>query len=132
MTVVVDASCVVAALVDDGPVGRWAEAHVLSGALAAPHVMPAEVSNVLRKAAGAGLLSSDVASLAHRDLDALPIQLLAYSPFADRVWELRSNLTAYDAWYVALAESLDAPLATLDHRLSRAPGVRCRVVTPAD
>lgn len=48
--------------------------------------------------------------------------MLPYSPFAARVWELRSNVTAYDAWYVALAESLGASLATLDIKLSRAGG----------
>jgi predicted nucleic acid-binding protein len=46
------------------------------------------------------------------------------------VWELRTNLTAYDAWYVALAEAIDAPLATLDSQVARAPGVRCPIRTP--
>ena len=51
-------------------------------------------------------------------------------PHAERVWALRHNLTAYDAWYVAVAEALDCPLATLDRRLSRASGPACEVLTP--
>lgn len=94
--------------------------------------MPVEVASVLRRASLDGDLPSEIASLAHADLLALRIQLLPYEPFAERVWTLRSNLTPYDAWYVAVAESLDAPLATLDDRLTRSPGVRCDVVTPPE
>jgi predicted nucleic acid-binding protein len=68
--------------------------------------------------------------LAHADLLRLPVQLVAYEPVANRAWELRENLTTYDAWYVALAEGIGAPLATLDRRLSRAPGLRCELLLP--
>jgi predicted nucleic acid-binding protein len=132
-TVVVDASTVVAALVDGGPDGRWAEQLVLSGALAAPHLMPAEVGNVLRRAASAGRISADAATLAHADLQSLRVELFPYEPFADRIWELRANVTCYDAWYVALAEFLGCPLVTLDSRLARAAGdamVKCDLLTP--
>ena len=132
MTVVVDASCVVAALVDDGGAGRWAETQLTSDDLAAPHLMPVEVANVLRRAVLAGDLTRDVGSLAHGDLLALPVALFAYEPLAERVWELRSGLTAYDAWYVALAEFLEAPLATVDIRLSRSKGPRCAFLSPSD
>lgn len=67
---------------------------------------------------------------AHSDLLDLGIELYPFRPFAERVWELRSNLTAYDAWYVALAEVLDWPLLTLDRRLSRATGPRCEIIVP--
>lgn len=56
------------------------------------------------------------------------IELHPFAPFAARVWELRHNLTAYDAWYVAVAESLGCPLVTLDGRLTRAPGPTCAVL----
>jgi len=125
MRLVVDASVVVAALVDGGPVGRWAEAALSSGLAAAPHLMLVEAANILRRAALSGDVSADTAALAHNDLLSFRVALFPYSPFASRVWELGANVTAYDAWYIALAESLDAPLATLDLRLSRAPGVRC-------
>ena len=130
MTVVVDASAVAAALVDGGPDGAWVEGVLGSDVLAAPHLMPVEVANILRRACLAGEISDDSASLAHTDLLALRVEQFPYAPFADRVWELRTNLTAYDAWYVALAEELGARLATLDLKLRRAAGPRCRFVTP--
>lgn len=125
MTVVVDASVVVAALVDAGPAGSWAESVLASGPLAAPHLMPVEVANVLRRAALSRELTNDAASLAHHDLTTLRVELFPYDGFARRGWELRSTITCYDAWYVALAETLGATLATLDVRLRRATGPRC-------
>jgi len=85
---------------------------------------------MLRRAVLSRQLSADSAALAHRDLLDLRIELLPYEPFGHRIWELRSSLTTYDAWYVALAEELDAPLATLDGRLTRAHGTRAAFVTP--
>ena len=130
MTTVIDAGLVVAALVDSGPTGIWAGQLLGVDDLAAPHLMPVEVANTLRRAAMAGDLSSDTASMAHVDLMELRVALYPYQPFASRIWDLRSNVTAYDAWYVSLAESLSSPLATLDLRLSQAAGCECRFVTP--
>ncbi|MHB1488175.1 MAG: type II toxin-antitoxin system VapC family toxin [Acidimicrobiales bacterium] len=130
MTVVVDASVVVAALIDRGADGKWAERILGSDALVAPHLMPVEVANVLRRALLARDISVDSASLAHADLIKLRIDLFAYEPFAERAWALRNTMSAYDAWYVALAESLDAPVATLDSRLARSAGARCRFIVP--
>jgi predicted nucleic acid-binding protein len=129
MTVVINASAVVAALVDSGPDGRWAET-LLTSDLAAPHLLPVEVSNVLRRAVNAGEISDDIASLAHADLLDLRVELVSYDMVAERIWGLRHNLTTYDAWYVAVAELLDAPLATLDQRLVSAPGPTCSFRTP--
>jgi predicted nucleic acid-binding protein len=78
-----------------------------------------------------GNLTENVAALAHADLLVLRVQLFPYEPTASRVWALKANLTAYDAWYVALAEALDAPLATLDRRLARASGPLCSFQTPS-
>jgi predicted nucleic acid-binding protein len=125
MTVVVDASVVVAGLVDSGRPGRWAEDLLATEALVAPELVLVESANVLRRAALAGQISDDVATLAHGDLTSLRIGLVSYEPFAGRIWELRGNLSAYDAWYVAVAEEVDAPLATLDRRLASATGPRC-------
>lgn len=130
MSVVVDASAVVAALVDEGPDGDWAGRELGREALVAPHLMPVEAANILRRAALAGVVSDDTASLAHADLTQLRIELLPYEPFAQRIWELRTNLTAYDAWYVAVAESLDVALVTLDRRVAGAPGPRCEFRLP--
>ncbi|GIW19972.1 MAG: hypothetical protein KatS3mg065_0268 [Chloroflexota bacterium] len=91
--------------------------------------MPVEVANVLRRAELAREISPETAALAHNDLRRLWVDLVPYEPFAARVWELRGNLTAYDAWYVAVAERLGLPLATLDRRLAAAP-VGCRLLIP--
>jgi predicted nucleic acid-binding protein len=60
------------------------------------------------------------------------VDLIAYEVVAPRAWSLRQNLTLYDAWYVAVAEILDAELATLDVRLARAPGLRCGFLVPPE
>jgi predicted nucleic acid-binding protein len=60
----------------------------------------------------------------------LDIDLFPFEPFAGRIWELRRNVTSYDAWYVAIAEALKLPLATLDERLSKSNGVTCKFLTP--
>jgi len=130
VTIVVDASTVVAALIDTGPDGRWAESMLVAGPLAAPHLLPVEVSNILRRAANAGDVTVDAASLAHANLLALRVDLFDYEPLAARIWALGHDVSSYDAWYVALAESLDAPLATLDGALTRAPGPRCSFLQP--
>ena len=130
MTLVVDASLVVSALVDGGSTGTWAAGTLASGPLSAPHLMPVEVANILRRASAAGEISTDVAALAHADLLDLRVELFPYAPFAARVWELRGTVTCYDAWYVALAEFLGAPVATLDAKLTRAAGPDCRFETP--
>jgi predicted nucleic acid-binding protein len=132
VTVVVDASVVAAALLEASATGSWALDLLASEPAAAPHLLPVEVASVLRRQVASGGLSADTASLAHAELLELPIQLYDYAPLGERIWALRSNLSAYDAWYVALAEALDAPLATADERLARAPGSACRFLTPSD
>lgn len=128
---VVDASVLVAALVDRGPDGEWAGGVLTDHDLAAPHLMLVEAANILRRAALTGDITADAASLAHGDLLDLRIDLWPYAPLAERCWQLRANVTIYDGTYVALAELLDAPLATLDRRLAGAPGPRCRFTTPS-
>ncbi len=129
MTVVLDANVVVAALIDSGRDGDWAEDLLTQDGLAAPHLMMVEVANILRRSVLAGEVSADAATLAHNDLLDLRVDLFGYEAFAPRVWELGENVTCYDAWYVALAEALAAPLATLDLKLTRAAGPRCRFLT---
>lgn len=130
MTSVVDASVVFAALVDDGPDGRWAELVLLDGPLLAPHLMPAEVTNVVRRSLASGRLDPVSSGLALARLSELPVELFPFAPFAERVWALRANVTSYDAWYVAVAEAVGSPLATLDRRLAVAPGPRCLFSLP--
>ncbi len=79
-----------------------------------------------------GQIATAKADAASHDLGRLEIELFHFSPFADRIWALRHNVSSYDAWYVALAEVLDLPLATLDTRLVKSDGPRCRFLTPDD
>jgi predicted nucleic acid-binding protein len=130
VSLVVDASVVVAALVDSGEAGRWAAGMLRSGGLAAPHLMPVEALNTLRRAEATGRISAETAALAVADLIDLRAELFPFEPLVERAWRLRGAITACDAWYVALAEAIDAPLATLDHRLASAPGPVCTFVTP--
>ena len=130
MTVVVDSSVLVSALVDLGREGQWAEAAIAEGSLIGPELALVEASNILRRLEISGEVARLEATSAHRDLLQLDIALFPFAPFAERVWALRSNLTSYDAWYVALAEETGCPLLTLDRRLSRASGPKCEIVIP--
>ena len=130
MSTVVDASVLVAALVDTGPHGVWAEDVLARGSLHAPELARAEATNILRRLERAKLISTPEANGAHDDLMQLDIDSFSFEPFADRIWELRHNVTSYDAWYVALAEALKLPLATLDETLSKSNGVACEFLTP--
>ena len=130
MSAVVDASLLVAATVDSGTEGTWAEEIVARGNFVAPDLALVEATNIVRRLEAAGRLEPVEAGIAARDLRELDIQLVPFAPFAERIWELRHNVTSYDAWYVAAAEELDLPLATLDRRLSTATGPRCRFLLP--
>jgi predicted nucleic acid-binding protein len=130
VTLVVDASVVVALVADSGPDGDWAADVCRGGGLVAPHLLGVEVASALGRRVRSGGLSADAAVLALADASVLPLQRYPFEPFVDRIWQLRENLTAYDAWYVAIAEELAAPLATLDERLGSAPGIGCAVLAP--
>ena len=130
MTLVLDASVVVAAVTDAGAVGDWARDTLGHGHLVAPHLLPVEVTNTLRRLLLVDRIDGSAASAGLRDLSDLGIELYGFEPFADRVWELRSTVTAYDAWCVALAEALGVPLVTLDRRLARAKGPRSAFLQP--
>ena len=130
MITVVDASVLVAALVDSGDDGPWAETAIAEGGLVGPELVLVETANILRREARSGHLSRVEAALAFRSLLRLDVELFPFMPFAERVWDLGDNLTSYDAWYVALAEALDCPLVTLDRKLGRAAGPACQIITP--
>lgn len=130
MSTVVDSSVLVAALVDAGPHGAWAEGVLAGGSLYAPELVRAEATNIFRRLERAKVITTPEADAARNDLMQLDIELFPFEPFADRIWELRRNVTSYDAWYVALAEALKLPLATLDEPLSKSTGVACEFLTP--
>lgn len=130
MNTVADSSVLVAALIEAGPNGTWAEEILANGALYAPELVQAEATNILRRLEGAKLISTPEANAAQHDLMRLAIELLPFEPFAERIWALRHNMTSHDAWYVAIAEALALPLATLDRALSRSTAIACVVYTP--
>jgi predicted nucleic acid-binding protein len=124
---VVDASVVAVALGDDGVDGDTARARLRGEDLAAPELLDLEVASVLCRQVMTGAMGVKRADLALADLIALPIRRAPHLALLTRSWELRENLTIYDAAYVSLAEALQVSLLTGDQRLARAPGPRCRI-----
>lgn len=123
--IVVDASALIDALV--GPTSaamvRLSGEPILHG----PHLLPLEVASALRKLVADHRLSERGARQALDKLSLLPLRLHPHRLLLPRIWELRANLTVYDAVYAALAETLGLPLVTADGRLARSPGLRCAV-----
>jgi len=125
--IVVDASVIATALADDGSDGDHARARLRGERLVAPELLDLEVISAWRRLVGAGVLDLRRAELALVDLGALRVERITHRCLLPRCWELRSNLTVYDATYVAAAELLDAILLTADARIADAPGPRCAV-----
>lgn len=127
--IVLDASALVE-LILGTPTGQLVAARIADPAvgLHVPHLADVEVAQALRRYVLDGELDAGTAEVALDDFRALDLQRHAHEPLLERVWELRKNLTAYDAVYVALVEVLDGVLLTCDGRLSRAPGMARRVV----
>ena len=125
--IVVDASVLVVALADDGQHGDAARARLRNEQLAAPELIDLEVGSVLRRQLAAGTLDERRAWFALGDLVELPMMRAPHRTLLPRCWELRDNLTMYDAAYVALAEDLESLLLTADARLTQAAGPRCPV-----
>ena len=121
--IVVDASVVIELLLQTADAPRIAS-DILSGreTLHAPHLMDVEVAQVVRRYAVRGEISAEHGREALAILPLLPVSRYPHVPLLSRMWQLRDNLTAYDAAYVALAEGLGAPLMTRDGRLANAAG----------
>ncbi|WP_298746553.1 type II toxin-antitoxin system VapC family toxin [uncultured Serinicoccus sp.] len=124
---VVDASVLAVALLDDGPDGDQLRARLRGEDLAAPSLIDLEVVSVWRGLARGGQLDARRVAFALEDLRALPLQRVDHGALVMRCWELRQNLTVYDASYVALAEAIQATLLTGDRRIARAPGPTCLI-----
>jgi predicted nucleic acid-binding protein len=125
--IIVDASVIAPALADDDADGARARSRLQGERLMAPEVLDLEVVSVIRKAFFDGALNRRRAELALADLVDLSLERVSHRPMLARIWELRQNLTPYDAAYVALAETINATLVTADRRLSQAPGSRCTI-----
>lgn len=126
--IVVDASVVIEVLLRSPDAARF-EARLFAPAelLLAPHLMDIEVAQVLRRYVVAGECEASRAEEALEDLADMPIERYPHGVLLHRIWQLRGNLSAYDAAYVALAEATDAILLTRDRHFAGAPGNRARV-----
>lgn len=122
---VVDASVLAPVVADTGSDGQRFRERLRGERVIGPDLLRVEVASVLRRHAGSGSLTAQQANHAIDDLLAFPITVYPTAPLLRRVWELRPNVTAYDACYVALAEAVGFPLLTADRRLANAPGLRC-------
>lgn len=120
---VVDTSAVLTALAADPPAPGLVDRLENGGELGAPHLVDLELLSALRRRVSLGELSIDRATDIRSDFAELALTRYPHEPLNDRIWELRENLTAYDASFVALAEILGAPLITCDAALASAPGV---------
>lgn len=121
--IVIDASAAVLGLLNDGD----ARAMLSTSSMLCPHLADSEVAHALRAQVLRGEVTAEDASQALDAWRRLGIERVGVRGLLSRIWELRDNVSAYDATYVAVAEALEAPLVTADGRLSRASGPRCTV-----
>jgi predicted nucleic acid-binding protein len=121
--IVVDASAAVLGLLNDGD----ARLRLADEPFACPHLTDSELLHALRARVLRGEVSGADAERALRAWARLGMYRVPIVGLLERIWELRENLTAYDATYVAVAETLEAPLLTADARLARAPGPTCPI-----
>ena len=127
--IVVDASVVVTALIDDDSNGETARSRMSESAtLHAPEMLDLEILSAFRRLILAGRIAEKRAVRAVEDLLDLNVTRYSHHAFSWRIWELRRNLTPYDASYVALAETLECTLVTADRAIAECPGLRCEVV----
>jgi predicted nucleic acid-binding protein len=126
--IVVDASVILEVLLrTPAAPAVWERLFGTQQTLHAPHLIDLEVAQVLRRYAASGRVELGRCRDALDDLFDFSLDRYPHDVLLPRVWELRHNLTAYDAAYVALAEALDATLVTRDRRLAAAPGHQARV-----
>jgi len=121
--IVVDASALLEVLLRT-PAAQAVETRLLGSrqTLHAPHLLDIEVAQVVRRYAANGEIDRERGRAALADLADFPLRRYPHAFLLPRVWDLRNNLTAYDAVYVALAEALGAPLLTRDQRVAAAAG----------
>ena len=126
--IVVDASAMLEALLRT-PAAKATEDRLFAPGrtLHAPHLIDVEVAQVVRRYAANGEIDGERGRMALADLADFPLRRYPHDFLLSRIWDLRNNLTAYDAAYVALAEALDAPLLTRDRRLAAAAGHRAQI-----
>lgn len=128
--IVVDASALVFLMVDAAGFGEWVADEIRGKQVFASEMVHYEVANQLRVHQRRKKIDATTANLAFQDLLAMDLRTEPFSVLANRIWELRGSVTAYDASYVALAEWRRIPFLTADLKLAKSPGPRCEFVTP--
>lgn len=125
---VIDATVIAEYLVD-AEKAEVARRRVIAdrAALWAPHLVDAEVGHVLRRGVRKGMITAEAGESALEDLIVLPVRRVRHRELLPRAWELRDNVSFYDAMYVSLAEILNQPLITFDARLAKASGIRAEI-----
>ena len=121
--IVVDASAAVSALLNAGR----ARAVLATEAVHAPHLIDTEIASAMRRQVAGGAVTADEGWAALDTWRRLGVTRHAVTGLLERIWQLRENVSAYDASYIALAEALGCAVLTADGRLGRAPGTRCSV-----
>jgi predicted nucleic acid-binding protein len=121
--IVVDASTAVTALLNDGPARKTLAMQPLH----APYLIDSEVASVIRRQVLANRVGAADGWNALQTWQRIGVSRYPIHGLLQRIWELRENVTAYDASYIAVAESLNCPLVTADRRLGNAAGLRCLV-----
>lgn len=122
-----DASAVVELLLGTAGAGAVERRVARDSSLHAPSLLDLEVAQAIRRYGATGQVQAERGNQAIADLADFPLRRYPHSPLLERVWELRGAITAYDAAYVALAETLHATLVTRDRRLARTSGHRARI-----
>lgn len=125
MSLVIDASVALRLLLHNAVAAGSVRTALTGEDLHAPHLLDVEVASGLRRLVAARKVTAARATEALADLAVLGVDRYPHTPLLPRVWQLRANLSAYDATYAALAEALDCPLLTSDRGLATAPGPRC-------
>lgn len=120
--IVVDTSAIIGVLAGQPRIPQLVDRLISDSDLHAPHLLDVEFQHALRRLVVSGAITDERAADARMDFADLTVIRYPHVSLADRMWELRHNVTAYDAAFLALAEALDAPLVTCDARLARAPG----------
>ena len=127
---ILDASAALDLLLEREPMASWVRAEI-AGAdrVRVPHLIDAEVAAVVRRMVLAGGMTPERGARALEDFAAMRLRRFPHRRLLRRVWSLRENVSAFDGFYVALAESLAAPLVTTDAALARAPGLEIEIRT---
>lgn len=125
--IVLDTSAMVEFLVGSDHVAERVRARMAGQKLAAPHAVDLECASTLRGLVHGGKLPPDEGERALQLLGRTDLKRYSHVPLLERIWQLRQNMWPYDAAYVALAESLEADLVTVDGKVEKAPGIRCTV-----